>query len=81
MQNRSTWRGVTRRDKGERSSSVRTRLVLERIRLEGTHGVFAEEQREGNRFEIDVEIVADLTTALATDQLEDTIDYLSLIHI
>jgi len=71
---------VTDRNERAGSPGARTRLVVEGIRLEGRHGVFAAEKRDGNRFEIDVEVVADLTTAVATDQLEDTIDYGSIVR-
>jgi dihydroneopterin aldolase len=50
------------------------------IRLAGLevfayHGVLASEKERGQRFLIDVEVALDLTTAGATDRLEDTIDY------
>jgi dihydroneopterin aldolase len=56
----------------------RVRLIVEGIELEGPHGVYAEERIEGNRFRVDVEILADLSSAVASDQLEDTIDYASV---
>jgi len=71
---------MIRRDDGADPRGARTRLAVNGIRLDGRHGVFAEEKRDGNRFEIDVEIEADLTKALATDQLEDTIDYGSIVR-
>lgn len=50
------------------------------IRLTGLevfafHGVLASEKEHGQRFLVDLELALDLSTAGATDQLEDTIDY------
>ena len=50
------------------------------IRLTGLevfafHGVLALEKEQGQRFLVDLELALDLSTAGATDQLEDTIDY------
>jgi len=50
------------------------------IRLTGLevfafHGVLASEKGQGQRFLVDLELALDLSTAGATDQLQDTIDY------
>jgi dihydroneopterin aldolase len=63
------------------TGGARARIIVERIRLAGSHGVSPEERRAGNRFHVDIEIVADLTAALASDSLEDTIDYASVVHL
>ena len=55
------------------------RLIVEGIDFEGPHGVYAGERERGNRFRVDVEITADLTSALASDRLEDTVDYDSVV--
>ena len=52
---------------------------MEGIEFEGRHGVYAEEREQGNRFRLDVEITADLSSALASDRLEDTVDYGSVV--
>lgn len=39
------------------------------------HGVLADEQSLGGRFEVDVDLYCDLRKGAATDHLEDTIDY------
>lgn len=39
------------------------------------HGVLADEQNLGGRFEVDIELHADLRKGARTDQLSDTIDY------
>jgi dihydroneopterin aldolase len=56
------------------------RLIIEGIDLEGYHGVYEEERTEGNRFRVDVEILADLTDAVASDRLEDTVDYACVVQ-
>ncbi len=38
------------------------------------HGVWDEEKEIGQRFEVDVELTVDSSTAAATDKLKDTID-------
>ncbi len=53
-------------------------IRLLNIQLFGYHGVHEYERTNGARFEIDVEIRADLTTASSTDALSDTIDYATL---
>ncbi|MGB2982252.1 MAG: dihydroneopterin aldolase [Candidatus Bipolaricaulia bacterium] len=58
----------------------KVRLIVEGIQLEGPHGVYAEEREQGNRFRIDIEVVADLSTAVSSDRLEDTVDYGSVVH-
>jgi dihydroneopterin aldolase len=57
----------------------RVRLIVEGIDFEGRHGVYAEEREPGNRFRVDVEITADLSSALTSDRLEDTVDYVSVV--
>jgi dihydroneopterin aldolase len=45
------------------------------IRAIGRHGVLPEEQARSQPFEVDVRLEIDLTTAAASDRLEDTVDY------
>lgn len=51
------------------------RVSLENIRLYGYHGASSNERELGQRFEIDVEIVADLSEAVAADDMKKTVDY------
>ncbi len=51
------------------------RISLENIRLYGYHGASENERELGQRFEIDVEIIADLSEAVATDSMKRTVDY------
>jgi dihydroneopterin aldolase len=51
------------------------RIVLDAMTFRGTHGVFEEEQRTPQPFEVDVELVLDLRPAGLSDDLALTIDY------
>ena len=51
------------------------RIVVAGIRELGTHGVLPEEQTRPQPFEVDVELTVDVTSAGATDALDDTVDY------
>jgi len=51
------------------------RVCLENIRLYGYHGASDNERELGQRFEIDVEIVADLSEAVTEDDMRKTVDY------
>jgi 7,8-dihydroneopterin aldolase/epimerase/oxygenase len=45
------------------------------------HGTTAAERKTGNRFEVDVEVFTDLSTAGKSDNLEDTISYTRIYHL
>jgi ribosomal protein L19E len=51
------------------------RISLENISLYGYHGASANERELGQRFEIDVDIIADLSEAVATDDMKKTVNY------
>lgn len=51
------------------------RIVLTGMRFYGYHGVFPEESRLGQSFQVDVELYADLRRAGQTDDLSATVDY------
>jgi len=51
------------------------RISLENIRLYGYHGAIESERELGQRFEVDVEITADLSGAVAADDMKQTINY------
>jgi dihydroneopterin aldolase len=50
-------------------------ILISGLRELGVHGVLPEEQARPQPFEVDVELTADLTTAGASDSLDDTVDY------
>lgn len=51
------------------------KVSLENIRLYGYHGASQNERELGQRFEIDVEITADLADAVASDRMAKTVNY------
>lgn len=51
------------------------RITLRGLRVFGHHGVLEAERVDGQTFVVDVEVVADLSAAAATDDLTATIDY------
>lgn len=51
------------------------KLHLERMVFFGRHGVHPAERDLGARYSVDLELIADLSRAAASDRLEDTIDY------
>lgn len=50
-------------------------ISLEGLEFFSYHGFYAEEQRMGNRYAVDVSLRADLTQAAQDDKLSETIDY------
>ncbi len=57
------------------------RIRLRNISLYGCHGVTAAEREVGRPFEVDVELVLDLSAASRTDDLGATIDYAAVCEI
>jgi len=51
------------------------KISLENIRLYGYHGATSNERELGQRFEVDVEITADLSDAVKHDDMKRTINY------
>lgn len=51
------------------------RIILDGMLFEGTHGVYEEEQRTPQPFEVDVELALNLQPAGLSDDLAMTIDY------
>jgi dihydroneopterin aldolase len=56
------------------------RIELRGLRALGTHGALPEEQFRAQPFEVDIDVVADLSGAGRTDALGDTVDYGALAH-
>ena len=50
-------------------------LIIEKLKLKGKHGCFAEERNEFRDFEVSMRLFFDAKVASKTDALEDTIDY------
>jgi dihydroneopterin aldolase len=56
-------------------------IFLERMQFFGYHGFHAEEQRLGQRFEVDLSIETSTKAAGLTDELPDTVSYSQLYAI
>jgi len=54
---------------------MKDRIRLTNMHFYGHHGVDAAERDLGGRFSFDIELVADLSRAGQTDDLNDTVDY------
>ena len=57
------------------------RIEIRGLRVTGHHGVFPEEQRDGQPFVVDATLDVDLTAASESDDLADTVDYGSLAAV
>jgi dihydroneopterin aldolase len=51
------------------------RIELRGLTVQGNHGVFDHERRDGQDFILDITVWIDLADAAASDQLTDTYDY------
>lgn len=58
-----------------------TRILLEDVRFYSHHGVFEHETRDGNEFYVDVEVTYDENAAEMSDEIDDTISYVTLYEI
>lgn len=57
-----------------------TVIELENMEFQAFHGCYALEQQVGNRFRVNVTISADLSAAAQSDQITDTINYLTVFE-
>lgn len=60
-------------------TGVLDELSVRGIECWGHHGVFEHERRTGQRFVIDLTLGIDVAPAAASDDLQDTVDYGSLV--
>jgi dihydroneopterin aldolase len=51
------------------------RILISGLRELGVHGVLPEEQVRPQPFEVDVELLVDVSAAGGSDELDDTVDY------
>jgi dihydroneopterin aldolase len=56
-------------------------IRLKNIRVYAYHGCLAEEARIGSDYSVDLEIKTDLRKSSITDELSDTVDYVTLNQI
>jgi len=54
------------------------KMILKGMRFYGYHGVFAEENKLGQQFVVDVELLIDLDQAAQHDDLDSTISYVDI---
>jgi dihydroneopterin aldolase len=54
---------------------MRDRIALTGLRVQGNHGVFDHERRDGQVFVVDVVLETDTRAAAWSDDLADTVDY------
>lgn len=51
------------------------KLILNNMKFYGYHGVRAFEKDNGGQFEVDLEMDFDMTPAMKSDSIDDTVDY------
>lgn len=57
------------------------RITLTGLKVFGYHGVFEHEKRDGQDFIVDITLWLDLTSAVATDDLTNTVHYGELAQL
>lgn len=57
------------------------KIMLNKMKFYGYHGLFPEEKKLGQRFIVDVELFADLKSPGETDNMQDSIDYGEVFHV
>ncbi|MFC2099413.1 dihydroneopterin aldolase [Candidatus Bipolaricaulota bacterium] len=57
------------------------RLAVRGMEFRGRHGVHPQEQEQGHRFTVDIEVVGSLERATVSDALGDTVDYERLVAL
>lgn len=57
------------------------KITLHEMRFYAYHGVFAQEQRVGNHFIVELSFWADIAESLHQDELEETISYADVYEI
>jgi dihydroneopterin aldolase len=57
----------------------RDRIEVRGLRVMGIHGVLAHERERAQPFEVDLDLVVDMTKAARSDDLADTVDYSAVV--
>ena len=57
---------------------MQSKVIIQGLRIYAHHGVMPQEQKTGTYFTIDLEVEADLTQAIRTDDLQGTLSYADL---
>lgn len=58
-----------------------TSIEIKGLKLQAFHGALPQERTVGNLYCIDLTVQADLTKAMDTDRLEDTLNYATAVQI
>lgn len=58
-----------------------TKFLISNVMFYGFHGVYEYEREQGQRFYFDVEMDIDVDKACETDDIKDTIDYVSVYQM
>jgi dihydroneopterin aldolase len=56
-------------------------IALEGLEFFAYHGYYAEEQKIGNKYSLDITITTDFEDAAQSDRLSETVNYEELYHI
>ncbi|MDF0706912.1 MAG: dihydroneopterin aldolase [Bacteroidota bacterium] len=57
------------------------KIRLKNVRIHSNHGCLREEMLIGSDYRVDLEVTADLSKPAASDQLDETVDYVHLNNI
>ncbi|MGB5982541.1 MAG: dihydroneopterin aldolase [Nonlabens sp.] len=57
------------------------KILLNNVRVFTNHGCLTEEELIGSEYRVDLEVITDLAKSAQTDDLNDTVDYVSLNKI
>lgn len=57
------------------------KILVSGIKFHGYHGLTRIEREIGVRYSVDVEMTCDLTRAVVSDRVKDTIDYRAVHHL
>jgi len=60
---------------------VSDRIVIENLSFDGRHGCLPFERETGVRFQVDVELEADLSQSAESDDLAHTVDYRNVAEL
>ena len=55
-------------------------IRINNLKIHANHGVYKTEEKNGQIFEIDIEIITDLKIAMVSDNLDDTISYENIVE-
>ncbi len=60
---------------------ITSHVFIDGIRMHARHGVLAQERLTGNDYTIDVDAEYDVSAAMRSDQVDDTLNYASVFNI